>query len=399
MNTRLLLISDSSAVVETLLASLQRQFRVQTGARPQQAEDLLRTLPDLVLFNAALLQGSETLWKGFAASCEASGVRTVLFSAQEQSEGPLSALCPWCEHVLPGVSSPLLVCEYLHSLHQLDILASEVELVQGRLYEKKMELEEGLRSAAHIQRSLMPKQFPQIGQLRFASCFIPCQTVGGDLFNLFRLDEDTLALYMLDVSGHGVPAAMVTVSVYQALSLHTSQIVKVSRAEAPYYRIASPEDVLSQLDQEYPFERFESFFTICYLLVEPRSGRIRFANAAHPPTLICRADGSLELLDADGTLIGLGGLVPYECGEAQLQPGDRLFLYTDGLFEHENFDGQQFGHQRLQDLILRSRQQPLEEQCQALIDELRVFGEERPFADDVTLLAVEYVAPGEHTGS
>jgi len=197
-------------------------------------------------------------------------------------------------------------------------------------------------------------------------------------------------VYMLDVSGHGGSAAMVTVSVFQALSPHTGQIIKRTQDAPPFYQIADPHEVLQQLDSEYPFERFDKFFTMCYLLINPRNGVVRFANAAHPPVLVMRADGSMEKLDAEGTIVGMGGLVPYEQELVQLYAGDRLFLYTDGIIEHENSVEELFGEQRFVQVLQRHQQLVLDEQCQAVIDELHAFGAGMPFRDDVTLLGIGF---------
>lgn len=373
------------------MGELQQCFTVWVGDNPTSAEKYLRNMPDLVLAAHLLFEVPATDWSGFAAGCELSGIRCILYGHN------CSAACkalPWCSHFLPTISSPPLVLEYLKALMQLDGMARQLELSQGQLHASTLEQAEGLRSAAHIQRSLMPTTFPALPGIKFASCFRPCQNVGGDLFNVLCLDEDTLGLYMLDVSGHGVQAAMVTVAVYQALSPHTGQIVKYPQDTPPYYCLSDPHDVLAQLDREYPFERFDAFFTISYMLIDRRTGILRYANGAHPVPLILRSGGGLEALDAEGTLIGLGGLVGFEQEQTCLYPGDRLFLYTDGIFEHENSDEEQFGLERMHQILLQQRACSLEDQCKYLLKKLDEFGSKSPFNDDVTLLAMEFTPQG-----
>jgi sigma-B regulation protein RsbU (phosphoserine phosphatase) len=347
-------------------------------------------MPDLVLVAEALVCSEGCGWDDFAAGCELSGVRCVLFSS---SDAEPAQVPEWCEHHLPDTSSPALVREYLKVLIRLDESVRKIKISQGQLLACKFEQEEGLRSAAHIQQSLMPDIFPELQGINFAHCFHPCQNVGGDIFNVLRLDEDTLCVYMLDVSGHGVPAAMVTVAIYQALSPHTGQIIKQPCDTPPYYRLTAPDEVLTQLDHEYPFERFDAFFTISYLLINPHTGQIRYANGAHPPPLIQRMDGGFETLEAEGTLVGLGGLVPFEEEYASLRPGDRLFLFTDGLFEHENNFGEQFGHARIRRSLKAQRNRSLKQQCNSLINAANRFGSGADFKDDITLLALEFTPP------
>lgn len=284
------------------------------------------------------------------------------------------------------------ISDYLKLHLHCQQLQQQLELAQGRLFEKNLELDDGLRSAAHIQRALMPSEFPDLPQLHFASRFIPCDTVGGDIFNVLRLDEQTVMVYMLDVSGHGVSAAMITVSIFQALSLHTGQLLKHALTVPPFYQITSPAEVLRKLDSEYPIERFEKFFTISYFLINPHTGEIRYASAAHPPAVVVRANGELQHLDAEGTIIGLGGIVPYEEEQVMLAKGDRLFLCTDGVIEHENKEAELFGQHRFDNVLREHRQQTIDQQCQNVIDAISDFGGAAPFRDDVTLLGLSFGA-------
>jgi len=387
LKKRVLIASIDSGEIAALAGELGPCFEVWVGDSPVLAEKYLRGMPDLVLAARALFGADADAWESFANGCELSGIRCILYGA----DGSVTReTLPWCGHFLPTISSPPLVREYLKALTQLDKITRQLEFSQEQLLSSRSEQEEGLRSATHIQQSLMPETFPTLPGINFARCFRPCQNVGGDLFNVLRLDENILGIYMLDVSGHGVPAAMVTVAVYQALSPHTGQIVKYPQDAPPYYCLSAPHEVLSQLDREYPFERFDAFFTISYMLFDQRTGVLRYANGAHPSPIILRLDGRLEFLDAEGTLIGLGGLVEFEQEQIRLFPGDRLFLYTDGLFEYENSLGEQFGLERMHQVLKRQRKNSLEEQCRNLLEALHEFGGEAPFEDDVSLLAMEF---------
>ena len=160
--------------------------------------------------------------------------------------------------------------------------------------------------------------------------------MGGDVFNVFWLDRENLGAYIVDVSGHGVPAAMVTVAVSRSLSVDNG--CSVDRSPDGKSRIASPSEVLRRLDAEYPIERFGKFLTIVYLVLNCRTRTRRFSCAGHPPPLLVHTDGAIESLSIGGTIIGLGGRIPFDEGEIQLNPRDRVFLYTDGMVERENAD-------------------------------------------------------------
>ena len=258
------------------------------------------------------------------------------------------------------------------------------------LQRRERELADALDSAAHIQRSLIPRQSPNFHHLHYAWCFAPSKKVGGDLFNVATLDEGTIMTYLIDVSGHGLASAMVSVAVHQTLSPTTGKLLKQPLGYRPYYRITSPREVLAELDVEYPFERFEEFFTISYLLLNPHTGRVRYGNAGHPPPLLLRGDGTLERLDRGGPLIGLNHRDENDEGEVQLKEGDRLFLYTDGLTEQIDPNGQYFGETRLTAALYGRSRHSLQQTCQEVVAEVRQFAGQAGCQDDMTLLGIEF---------
>lgn len=274
--------------------------------------------------------------------------------------------------------------EYIRDLRQQ--LTETRQLLERR----ERELADALESAAHIQRSLIPRQPPNYNHLHYAWCFAPSKKVGGDLFNVAALDEGTVMTYLIDVSGHGLASAMVSVAVHQTLSPTTGKLLKRPLGYRPYYRITSPREVLAELDIEYPFERFEEFFTISYLLLNPHTGRVRYGNAGHPPPLLLRGDGTLERLDRGGPLIGLNHREENDEGEAQLQEGDRLFLYTDGLPEQIDAHGGIYGESRLIASLHEHRQGSLEQACREALASVHSFAGKVPAQDDMTLIGIEF---------
>ena len=188
--------------------------------------------------------------------------------------------------------------------------------------EKQKHLNNDLKVAARIQQSLLPsREVPGKSNLKWAWRFKPCEEIGGDIFNILRLDEDHYAVYMLDVSGHGVPSALITVSVSQMLQPHTNTLMKRIINAGSGYEIVAPVDVLKQLDHEYPMERFDKYFTFIYMLIDMRRGILRYSNAGHPPPLLIRTDGTVKELEKGGPMIGLNGALPFEEGRNSLGSG------------------------------------------------------------------------------
>ena len=269
-------------------------------------------------------------------------------------------------------------------------LRNELQATRQLLALREQELTEALQSAAHIQRSLIPSRPPTFHHLHFAWDFTPFKKVGGDLFNVSLLDENTLMVYLIDVSGHGIASAMVSVAVHQSLSPTTGRLLKRPLSHRPFYRITPPHQVLAELDAEYPFERFEEFFTITFLLINPHTGHLRYANGGHPPPLLLRGDGTLDRLDEGGPIIGLGHRDANDGGETQLREGDRLFLYTDGLIDQSDAHGTSYGEGRFVEELYARREGTLEQVCQETLGAQREFAGPVAAQDDVTLIGIEF---------
>lgn len=269
-------------------------------------------------------------------------------------------------------------------------LTNELIKTNVELTDKQRRLDEDLKAAAGIQQSLLPRTIPDVENLMIAWKFMPSYMIGGDIFNIFRLDENHIGLYMIDVSGHGVPSALVTVSVSQMLQPEIGYVTKKKTYMPPGYEIVPPKTVLQTLDREYPISRFEKYFTIVYMVINTQNGTLSYSNAAHPSPVILHRDTGPELLDKGGTIIGLDGLVPFEEEQKTLQHGDKVVLCTDGIVEYQNGDGTFFGEDRFYSLLNSLRHESVEDLLDGVVGSINDFGKGREFQDDITLVAIEY---------
>jgi sigma-B regulation protein RsbU (phosphoserine phosphatase) len=202
---------------------------------------------------------------------------------------------------------------------------------------------------------------------------------------------------MLDVSGHGVQAAMVTVSVAQFLQPNSGHLRKRNlKGAAATSQIRTPAEVLAALDDEFPFERFNNFFTITYMIINTKTGDLRYSNAGHPHSILMRQDGYLELLPKGGPAIGMGEFHllsgqedRFEEGRLKLNSGDKLFVYTDGIVEYQHPKGEFYGSERFCETLQALQSESITEIIEQAIESLLNFGEHTKPQDDITLLGLE----------
>lgn len=266
----------------------------------------------------------------------------------------------------------------------LATLAFEASTVleNARLLEEqwaRQRMEEELRIARRIQESLLPRQLPCSPWLCAAAGSIPSREVGGDYYELRAVSSDCFALAIADVSGKGVGAALL------------AALLQGMFVAAPHTRLPV-EEMLARVNR-FLLERTggEQYATVIYGLIEA-SGRLRVVNAGHPPWLLLRGT-AVERHPARSVPLGLLEEARYEAEEIQLEAGDRLLFYTDGLTEARNAAGELFGLKRLERLVCRHHVAGARELHEAVLRELEEFTGGAEQADDIALLVLEY-APG-----
>ncbi len=256
------------------------------------------------------------------------------------------------------------------------------------LERKQQELDRDLEAAGKIQLSLLPHSLPDLQGLDVGWFFEPSIKIGGDIFNLVPLSQDHLGMYILDVSGHGVPAALVAVSVAQVMQ--REDCLLQGNWMEPNCELTSPSKVLEFLDAEFPLERFGTFFTISYLVLNIRTGELQFSNAGHPRPLLIKSSGQVHSLETEGTVIGLGGMLPFTTGSITLQPEDTLVLYTDGVYEQTDASGAQWEWETLRDVLVNERHRSAQGLADSVHSALNRFTKHGNFDDDVSLVCVQY---------
>ena len=267
-----------------------------------------------------------------------------------------------------------------------------LESLNGQLEENNARMMRDLEAAARIQHSLLPAGEAQVEGISVAWRYIPCDELAGDFLNFFPLDDDHVALYVVDVSGHGVASSLLSVTVARSLTRHVTSSSMLARPEEDgTVTVASPSQVAAELNQRFPMEdQGDLYFTMFYGTLNLRTGELRYVSAGHPPPVIFRADDkAAELLPAEGFAIGWIEGVEYDEETTTLGPGDRLFLFSDGVPEAMDKDLEELGDDRMLASIGQTKGKSLDEAVAHVKQTVDKWCEVNGPKDDVSILAVE----------
>jgi sigma-B regulation protein RsbU (phosphoserine phosphatase) len=269
--------------------------------------------------------------------------------------------------------------------------------LEKKLFQRNVELEKinhrmrmDLQAAADIQKSLLPQRPPKVPGLQIEWEFRPCDELAGDILNVFKLSEDKLGFYVLDVSGHGVTAALLAVSLSRLLSpeLDSASILK-SRDAQNKENIHSPAQVVTALNKRFQMtEENAQFFTILYGIIDLKTLLLTYASAGHPAMIQINRNGSGEILHTASMPIGFLEENVYENHQNQLKAGDRIYIYSDGLPEAENPHRELFGNERMLKKLQSCCHFGLKESITMLMVDVNVWAN-APLKDDVSVLGIE----------
>lgn len=241
---------------------------------------------------------------------------------------------------------------------------------------------EQLKMAGQVQRDFLPKQLPNSSLLNWQTTFLPAEWVSGDIYDIVRLDENHVGFYIADVVGHGIPAALLTIFLKQALIMR--QTINNS------YHIFSPSETMTNLNARLTSQELSSqqFVTCCYCLLNIQTLQLTYSRAGHPYPVLMRKNENITQLQSTGSLLGIFEGMQYKQQTIQLQKGDKLLLYSDGIepligdFDDKNgfYFKQEFCN--IKDLPLSQMFQHLNE----IVNKRQVKPAE---ADDITVVGLE----------
>jgi len=234
-----------------------------------------------------------------------------------------------------------------------------------------------LSLARGIQQRLLPKQLPKTDYFELRASTMPCRTVGGDYYDVIPLPGGRFGVTVADVSGKGWPAAIMAVTLQGLFS-------GVASGDPGL------EDLFSRVNGFLCERTPEDMYATVFYGVLDQSGRLNFVNAGHVPPLIIRASGGLEALTFASFPLGMFPAVEFEVHTVQLEPGDQVFIFSDGVTEAQNPAHDFFGEERLSAILEKCGAQPGQSLCSTVVAAVREFAGEAPQADDLTVTALRF---------
>ena len=250
--------------------------------------------------------------------------------------------------------------------------------------ERLLAINKELQIARQIQSSILPREVPRMAGLDIAARYVPISAVAGDFYDFLPLDENRIGILVADVTGHGVPAALI------------ASMLKVAFA-SQLPQADDPARVLTGLNRALCGKFEEHFVTAAYAFFDCRAATLRYAGAGHPPLLVASQSGDqVREVEQNGLMLGLFPEAAYETREISFRPGDRCILYTDGILEAGNATREEFGRPRLKKFLEAHHDVPAGRLTDDLLAEIAHWSNGASSTslsahdDDITLLVVDF---------
>ena len=266
---------------------------------------------------------------------------------------------------------------------KLETSLTRLHAAYGQLRLQEATLAADLRQSQRVQRKLLPAAFPPLAGYEVFGYFSPCERLGGDYFNAVPLWDGRLGVYLVDVAGHGVSAAMITVILRELLQPRRL-------LQSSYEILGTPDRALTFLNQALLEEAFEPpiLVTMIYAVLDPKAGTLSMAGAGHPPPLLVSGPGIARALAVSGPVLGMQPTAAFSTTTVTLNPGDSVLLYTDGVSDARFDGGSEFTTARLCEAFAAQHGKSATRVGHAVEDALRLHLADQAAADDMTFIVL-----------
>jgi phosphoserine phosphatase RsbU/P len=375
-----LLIDDQRIVgeaVRRMLAS-EADIVLHHETDPAQALGRAEALAPTVILQDLVMPGIDglTLLRTFREHARTREVPMIVLSSKEEPKTKAEAFALGANDYLVKLPDKVELVARIRHHSNAYIAALERNEAYAALLQSQQALAAELAEAAQYVRSLLPEAGP--GPIATAWEFVSSTSLGGDGFGYFAVDAESFAMFLLDVCGHGVGAALLSVSAMHALTAQT----------LPGVDFRDPSAVLAALNDAFPMERHNNmYFTIWYGVLHRPSRTLRYASAGHPPAVVLAAGRSPECLRTEAMPIGtVPPDAPFPLGSTTLPPAALLYLFSDGAYEITRPDGSMMRYDDFVALLAARPEPPGAGRVAAIVDAVRAAQGRPHFDDDVSLL-------------
>ena len=330
---RLLVIRESHQIAEGLARLLEReelQSSVSTSCQDG-SQRLTALSPSIVVIDcsASTPPGGPAAFERLLDVLNNQGIACLVL--RKEGAFAQTPIPEWVQELDYTVSADELhgrlasIQHYQHIVRQTQLEIHHMQRL-GRHFNKQFaEVDQDMRLASRLQQEFLPKTLPQIDGFRFSVVYRPASWVSGDIYDVARVDEKHLSFYVADAMGHGMAASLLTMFVRRA--------IRSKEIGSSGYRILSPSETLQNLNDTLADQRLENgqFVTACYCLLDHATRVLTFARGGHPHLILTEPDGSMQEIRTEGGLLGLFPRQEFPTKQIQLQSGQKVILYSDGM--------------------------------------------------------------------
>ena len=371
-----LLVDDTPENIQIVNAILKDTYRIRIATNGPKALDLVHTdpVPDLILLDVLMpeMDGFEVCLRLKLDPTTRDIPVIFLTGATEVADETRGFEVGGVDYIHKPFSQAVVRAR----VHNHLMLRDARDQIAKQLASIRTELE----TARQIQLSILPREAPVLPGIDIAAHYSPMTSVAGDFYDFIKVDDHRLGIIIADVSGHGMPAALI------------SSMLKIAFAEQAD-SAADPARLLSGLNQTLCGKFKGHFVTAAYVFIDTEAKTLRYSGAGHPPMLMrTNFNGSCRELIENGLFLGSFPFAEYSAIEAPFQPGDWVLLYTDGVLEMNNANEEEFGIERLKLFLEMNASAPAKKLLDSTLAELAQWSAGREVEDDLTLLAIHFTS-------
>ncbi len=378
-----LLVDDEPVARMSMSARLRRLgYRVLEAANGKEGLALLRQeRPDLTILDWMMPElDGPTVCEQVRQDPTLRSSQLLLMTGHDQPEQIAEGLARGADDFLSKAASKQEITARVQAGMRAAMLVRTLERARDDIQRKQAALEHELQSAAQYVESLLPEQGDILPGVRLVHTYRPSLALGGDLFNVVPWGESVIGLYLLDASGHGVSPA-----------LRSASFSTFLRGDSLLRQVGSndPGAILTEANTRFPITEDGNYFTIVFARLDLTTQTLSYASAGHGGALLQRRSGDVEWLNQPALPLGFDPHTSYQSMTTRMASGDRLFLFSDGVYEVPGPSRELWGQHRLEEAVRRRKDVPLDELLpQIMVEATRWLGHDL-FPDDAAMMGLE----------